>query len=215
MTGNDWVTDNRIRTSTPFAHAPAERAYPPSVSTRPSKPAAPAATPPTDPSRVRLLVLDVDGCLTDGSISIDHRGDETKRFNIKDGLGIVVWQRLGLHTAIITGRTSKALETRCRELGIDRLHQGIADKWATLRSILDELGIAPDETAAIGDDWNDLPVLTRIGMPMCPADAVDEVRATCSYVCDRPGGHGAVREAIDWLIESMGLTERALSFYRS
>ena len=168
-----------------------------------------------DPSQIKLLILDVDGCLTDGSISIDHRGDETKRFNIKDGLGIVVWHRLGLHTAIITGRTSHALETRCQELGIDRLHQGISDKWAVLQRILNELNIPASQAAAIGDDWNDLPILTRVGVPMCPADAADEVRAACCYVCDRPGGRGAVREAINWLIDAKGLTEQALSFYRS
>ena len=167
-----------------------------------------------DPAKVKLIVLDVDGCLTDGSVYLDNQGNETKRFNIKDGLAIAAWIRLGFEVAIITGRSSGSLSARCKELGIDNLHQGVKDKGSKLSQVLAELGVSLEETAAIGDDWNDLPVLERVGFAMCPADAVSEVRSAADYVCQANGGHGAVREAIEHIIDAKGLREAALSHYR-
>ncbi|RNC82897.1 MAG: HAD-IIIA family hydrolase [Phycisphaera sp.] len=163
---------------------------------------------------MKLVVLDVDGCLTDGSINLDANGNETKRFNIKDGLIISAWKKLGFEVAIITGRTSGSVSARCRELKIEHLYQGVKDKGEVLDKLLGTLGISLEETAAVGDDWIDLPMLTRVGYAMCPSDAVKEVIEVSDYVCSRPGGHGAVREAIECLIDARGLREEALSHYR-
>lgn len=171
--------------------------------------------PKADPAQIRLLILDVDGCLTDGSISLDHEGRETKTFNIKDGLGIAAWLKLGLGIAVITGRTSEALRHRCRELGITDLHQGVKDKGAKLAEVLSAVGCTPDETAAFGDDWNDLPVLRRVGVAMCPADASDEVRLIADFVSAHPGGHGAVREGIEMILQAKGLMQEALALYEA
>lgn len=169
--------------------------------------------PKADPARVRLLVLDVDGCLTDGSIYLDAEGRETKRFNIKDGLGIAVWLKLGFNVAVITGRSSESLIVRCKELGITHLHQGVKDKGAKLAEVLASVGCAAEEAAAFGDDWNDLPVLKRVGVAMCPADASDGVRAIADFVSTLPGGHGAAREGIEMLLEAKGLMGEALALY--
>jgi len=169
--------------------------------------------PKADPAQIRLLILDVDGCLTDGSVFLDGEGRETKRFNIKDGLGISVWQKLGLPVAVITGRTSESLVARCRELGITELHQGVKDKGTKLAEVLGIVGCEAHEAAAFGDDWNDLPVLKRVGVAMCPADASDEVRAIADFVSAKPGGHGAVREGIEMILASKGLMERAVALY--
>ncbi len=169
--------------------------------------------PKADPAQIRLLILDVDGCLTDGSIFLDGEGRETKRFNIKDGLGISVWQKLGLPVAVITGRTSESLIARCRELGITELHQGVKDKGGKLAEVLRAVGCEAHEAAAFGDDWNDLPILNRVGVAMCPSDASDEVRAIADFVSAHAGGHGAVREGIEMILAAKGLMERALALY--
>lgn len=169
--------------------------------------------PKADPSQIRLLVLDVDGCLTEGTISLDHAGNEIKSFNIQDGLGIAAWQRLGLGVAVITGRTSQSLTARCRELGITQVHQGVKDKGTKLAEVLAAVGCTAAEAAAFGDDWNDLPVLRRVGVAMCPADAADEVRLVADFVSTRPGGRGAVREGIEMILHAKGLMDQALAFY--
>ena len=132
--------------------------------------------PHAKPEDVTFLVLDVDGCLTDGTVALDHEGNETKRFNIKDGLGIRAWQDLGYGGAIITGRTSGSLAARAAERGIERVTQGAKDKAAALQTVLSETGVDPAHVAAIGDDWNDFPVLERVGFPACPSAAADAVR---------------------------------------
>lgn len=169
--------------------------------------------PKADPAQIRLLVLDVDGCLTEGTISLDHDGNETKSFNIKDGLGIAAWLKLGLGVAVITGRSSAALAARCRELGITDLHQGVKDKGSKLAEVLAAVGCTAEETAAFGDDWNDLPVLRRVGVAMCPSDAVDEVRLIADFVSARCGGQGAVREGIEMILHAKGLMAKALALY--
>lgn len=167
----------------------------------------------SDPSRIRLVVLDVDGCLTDGSINLDEQGQETKRFNIKDGLIISAWMRLGFEVAIITGRTSGSVSARCGELGITHLHQGVKEKGQVLDEMLAKMGVTLEETAAMGDDWIDLPMLRRVGYAMCPSDAVAEVVEASDFVSSKPGGQGAVREAIEHLIDAKGLREKALSHF--
>lgn len=174
---------------------------------------------PTDstknPAVVKLIVLDVDGCLTDGSINLDHEGREFKRYDIKDGLIISAWLRLGFQVAIITGRESGSVRARAGELKIEHLYQNVKDKGRVLDDLLKKLGLSLAETAAMGDDWIDLPMLTRVGYAMCPADAVKEVKDASDYVCEVPGGRGCVREAIEHLLDAKGLREEALAYYRS
>lgn len=166
-------------------------------------------------ANVALLALDVDGVLTDGSILIDDLGHETKRFNVRDGFGMKLWQRMGFGLAIITGRTGRVVQHRMAELGVEHVFQGASDKPAALEQVLRRTGITADRVAYLGDDWPDLAVLRRVGYPMAVGDAVPEVRRAAAFVTERPGGRGAVREAVEHLLESKGLLERALRLYDS
>ena len=148
--------------------------------------------------------MDVDGTLTDGKIYMGENGEVCKAFHVKDGYGIrMMLMPAGIRPVIITGRSSRILENRCRELGITELHQNIADKVACLNSLL---GDAPDysQVAYIGDDLNDLPCMELIrehgGLVGCPADAADPVKRCADHVCARNGGDGAVREFIEWIV---------------
>jgi 3-deoxy-D-manno-octulosonate 8-phosphate phosphatase (KDO 8-P phosphatase) len=163
---------------------------------------------------VRLLVLDVDGVLTDGFVRIDDDGRETKAYHIRDGLGLRVWMRLGGEVAIITGRAGMSVRHRANELGIRHVFQAVRDKAATFEELLDDLGLEATEAAMIGDDLPDLPVLRRAGYPIAVADAPEEVRAVASFVTVRPGGHGAVREAIEHLLKGGDRWEDALELFR-
>ena len=154
----------------------------------------------------------MDGVLTDASIILGP-GGEWKRFNSRDGFGIVLWHKLGFRTAIITGRSSAAVEMRSKELGISHVVQGAADKSAALDALCRTAEVAPEAVAYIGDDWPDLSVMRRVGFPMAVADADPHVRAAAAFVTHSPGGSGAVREAIDHLLAAKGLLARALSMY--
>ncbi len=164
-------------------------------------------------AKIELLVLDVDGVLTDGSIYLDDLGHETKRFQVRDGFGIKLWQKLGFSVAIITGRSGRALGHRAKELGIDRVIQGAGDKWIALQSILAGMQLAPDRVACIGDDWPELALAPRVGLFIAVADADARVRKAAAWTTKKPGGHGAVREAIERLIAAKGLMEKAASLY--
>jgi len=162
---------------------------------------------------VRLLCLDVDGVLTDGSINISNTGDEVKRFHVRDGAGIRIWQRLGYVVAIITGRSSLALRHRAKELGLEHVIQGSTGKGADFDALLDRLGLEPEDAAMIGDDLPDLPVLRSVGYPIAVADACPEVKAVASYVTERPGGAGAVRESIEHLLRARDEWSAALRLF--
>ena len=164
----------------------------------------PAARIFSDPASIELLVLDVDGVLTDGSINIDDDGRETKRFHVRDGYAMKLWMRQGLHLAIITGRSGMALKHRLDSLGVpeDMVIQGSKDKSADLDLIMQRCGVSEERAACMGDDWPDLPMMRRVGHPMCPADAEPEVQSQCAYVAKRVGGHACVREAIAYLLSS-------------
>ncbi|MFN0131716.1 MAG: KdsC family phosphatase [Phycisphaerales bacterium] len=162
---------------------------------------------------IRLLILDVDGVMTDGSIVLDHDGREHKRFHVRDGFGIKLWQRLGFTVAIITGRSGEALRHRAAELAITHVIQGSSDKAASLADLLASLQLAPAHAAFLGDDWPDLAPLRLVAYPMAVADADPHVLALARYVTRAAGGHGAVREAVEHLIASKGLLERALAQY--
>lgn len=151
---------------------------------------------------IRLLVMDVDGTLTDGRILIGPDGEALKAFDAKDGYGIKhLLPDSGIEPMIITGRRSRILERRARELGITALHQGVHDKLPLLNRLLRERGLAPDEAAYIGDDLNDLEAMRAVGVAGCPADAVRGVIDIADHVCVHDGGRGAVREFIEYLIE--------------
>lgn len=152
-----------------------------------------------DISKIKLVVLDVDGTLTDGGVYIDSNGVETKKFNIKDGAGIVLAEKRGVDFMILTGRSSKCVEIRAKELNIKYVFQGISDKLAYLKRFLEEKGISPCEVAYMGDDVNDIECMTYVGLSACPADAVEEVKNNVDYVAVHKGGYGAVRELCDKL----------------
>lgn len=151
-------------------------------------------------SKIRLVVLDVDGTLTDGGVYIDSNGVETKKFNIKDGAGIVLAEKAGIDFMILTGRKSYCVEKRAEELKIKYVFQGIMDKLSYLKAFLQENNINPKEVAYMGDDVNDLECMSYVGFTACPADAVKKVREIVDFVSQFNGGYGAVRELCDMLI---------------
>lgn len=165
-------------------------------------------------ARIRLLCLDVDGVLTDGSILLDDQGHETKRFFVRDGTALRAWQRAGGVVAIITGRGGRAVERRARELGIDLVRTSVDRKGPVFESLLEELGMTAEEAAMVGDDLPDLPVLERCGYPVAVRDAVAEVRAAARFVTEQPGGRGAVREVVETLLEAQGVWEREVAHHR-
>jgi 3-deoxy-D-manno-octulosonate 8-phosphate phosphatase (KDO 8-P phosphatase) len=162
---------------------------------------------------IQLLALDVDGVLTDGSIYIDDLGHETKRFNVRDGFGIRLWQRLGFTIAIITGRSGHAVQHRMKELDVGHLFQGVSNKAEALSELVARTGLQPHQIAYLGDDWPDLCIMRRVGYPMAVADADQRVRQLAAFITEAAGGQGAVRQAIDHLIQAKGLMEQALELY--
>lgn len=162
-----------------------------------------------DAEHIQLLCLDVDGVLTDGAIQIDDMGVETKRFHVRDGTGLRMWMRMGGHVAIITGRRGMAVRHRADELGIRHVLQGSSDKLADFRGLLQHLNLKASEAAMMGDDLPDLPILRMCGYPMAVSDAIPEVRSIARFVTVRPGGQGAVREAIEHLLQARKLLDEA------
>ena len=162
---------------------------------------------------VRLFLVDVDGVLTDGGIFFDGNGVETKRFHVRDGHGIKMMQRAGIEIGIITGRTSEAVRFRAEELGISLVRQGVFDKVAAWREILGEKGISPEESAYVGDDIVDVSLLRQVGFAATVADAEEYVLSEADYVSSRPGGHGAVREIIEFVLKSCGAWDRVSGKY--
>ena len=152
--------------------------------------------------KLSVLVMDVDGTLTDGKIHIAATGESFKSFYVKDGYGInVVLPAHGIIPVIITGRTSEIVAHRARELRIQHLYQNVHNKAKVLQNIVLEMGVPLENVACIGDDLNELPMMQLCGICGCPSDAVSEVKAACDYVCEAPGGHGAVREFIEWMTQ--------------
>jgi 3-deoxy-D-manno-octulosonate 8-phosphate phosphatase (KDO 8-P phosphatase) len=152
--------------------------------------------------RTRLLVLDVDGVLTDGVLVYGASGEEIKRFHVRDGLALQQARRAGVEVAIVSGRASAAVTRRMSELGVVEVYQGVGDKEALLRGLLARLGVSAAETAVMGDDLPDLPLMRMAGIAMAPVDAAPEVRQVADWVSRSAGGHGAVREAVEWLLRS-------------
>lgn len=153
---------------------------------------------------VKLVILDVDGVMTDGRIVIDDNGLEQRNFDIKDGLGVVALQMSGVDVAIITSKKSGSVRHRAEELKIKRFHEGIRKKTEPYEQMLAEMGIGDAQVAYVGDDLVDLSLMKRVGLPIAVADAVDEVREVAAYVTRARGGHGAVREAAEMILKAQG-----------
>jgi len=162
---------------------------------------------------IKLIVLDVDGCLTDGKLIYSADGFESKNFSVKDGLGITTWIKTGNHVAIITGRNSPIVEKRAKELGVQHLHQGIRDKDRVIKTIVESLGLKFYEVAVIGDDLNDYNMLSLAGRSFTPSDGHDEIKKLVNTVLNKSGGNGAVREMIDILVEENDQKEAFLSVW--
>ncbi len=157
-------------------------------------------TSPTPWRRVRALIMDVDGVLTDGGLYYTENGDELKRFDVRDGQGLVLLRQAGILTAIVTGKRTTLVARRADELGIAEVHQAVSDKGATVTALLARHAVPPAAACYVGDDINDLPALRLVGIAVAVADAVPIVRRTAHYVTRTDGGHGAIREVCDLIL---------------
>ncbi|HYW80898.1 MAG TPA: HAD-IIIA family hydrolase [Thermoguttaceae bacterium] len=162
---------------------------------------------------IELILSDVDGVLTDGRLTLDDHGVESKHFSARDGMGIRLWQNAGYRFGMITARRSEVVRLRAKELDIEILHQGATDKLAAMRQILDELHLAPEQVCYIGDDWPDLSVVRAAGLGVAVADACEELREAADFVTRAIGGAGAVRELIEWVLENQGRWEEVTRAY--
>ena len=165
--------------------------------------------------RVRLLLFDVDGVLTDGVIILHTDGSESKGFHIRDGSAIIWAQRAGLIVGLLSGRASSATTHRAAQLGLQIVLQGVAVKSAAFEDVVREAGISDEEVAYMGDDLLDLPVLARVGLSAAPADAALEVRQSVHWVSSSPGGRGAARELVELVLRAQGHWETTLAEYAS
>lgn len=163
--------------------------------------------------RVRYLLLDCDGVMTDGTALIMPDGDEIKRFDIQDGHGIVLWRRSGHKVGVLSGRGSRALEHRVEQLGIEHLVQRSFNKLESFKELVGEHGLLPEEMAYMGDDVVDIPIMRRVTLAIAPPTAVDEVLAVSHAVTERAAGRGAVREAIDFMLKTQGRWEELMARY--
>ena len=157
---------------------------------------------------IQLLLLDVDGVLTDGTLIYSHDGSETKNFNVKDGLGLKLAMAAGIKVGVVTGRKSPALDHRCRDLGIRYSFAGIQDKAKILEKIAEQTGVAPELMAYVGDDLPDLPLMRRVGLSIAVADAHKSVLEYAEWTTSAAGGHGAVREVCEALLKAQGKWEK-------
>jgi 3-deoxy-D-manno-octulosonate 8-phosphate phosphatase (KDO 8-P phosphatase) len=166
-------------------------------------------------SKIKLLISDVDGVLTGGQIILDDKGTEYKVFNVRDGHGMKMLMRAGVDVALLTGRQSKVVEVRARELGIEHVIQGAIDKLPAYLELKDRLGMKDEEIAYIGDDNVDLPVMRRAGLSISVSDAEPYVKEAADMVTERKGGQAAVREAIDYILKARGDWDSVNSKYFS
>ena len=164
-------------------------------------------------SKVRMLILDVDGVLTDAGLYYDPDGRELKRFNAQDGLGIKMLLRLGIRVGVITGLKSKAVAARMEKLGITDYAEGIDQKLPVLDAMRSKYDLAWDEIAYVGDDWVDLPPFTKVGLPIAVANAQPEVKERALHTTVKEGGHGAVREVVRLILTAQGKISMALAHW--
>jgi 3-deoxy-D-manno-octulosonate 8-phosphate phosphatase (KDO 8-P phosphatase) len=160
---------------------------------------------------IKLVILDVDGVMTDGRIVIDDNGVESRNFDIKDGMGVVVMMMSGVEVAIITSKKSAAVRHRAEELKIKRFYEGIKKKTEPYEEMLREMNITDAEVAYVGDDLVDLSMMKRVGLPIAVGDAVDDVKKCAAYVTKARGGYGAVREVAEMILKSQEKWDKVLS----
>ncbi len=163
--------------------------------------------------KIKMLILDVDGVLTDGSIILDNEGNEFKSFHVRDGHGIRMLIKTGFHVAIITGRTSKVVERRALELGISELYQKCHVKSTPYQKLLEKYDLKDEEIAYVGDDVVDISLLQKVGFPVVVADGSDEAKKYALMVTKNKGGRGAVREVVDVLLQAAGKWEELMNEY--
>ena len=166
-------------------------------------------------ARIEMLVLDVDGVLTDGRIVYTDAGEELKAFHVRDGSGLKLWTSLGKKVGIITGRNSPIVERRAKELDIAHVIQGAADKKTALATLLGTAHVSADAACAVGDDIVDVPVLRACGVAVAVADACADAKEDADYVTQAAGGRGAVRETIEWLLRAQGHWQAIVARYRN
>ncbi|TAK67097.1 MAG: HAD-IIIA family hydrolase [Betaproteobacteria bacterium] len=160
---------------------------------------------------LKLMIFDVDGVMTDGTLYYSERGEELKAFNIRDGHGIKMLKQHGVEVALITARTSRAVELRAANLGIAHLYQGVEDKRGAYAALLARLGLAAEQSGYMGDDLLDLPLITRCGFAATVPAAPPALKSRAHYVARTGGGHGAVREVCEFILRAQGALERAIS----
>lgn len=165
-------------------------------------------------ARVKLVVFDVDGVLTDGGLWYGPDGEVMKRFDVKDGHAMVLARLTGMPVALLTARSSRIVETRASELKLAKVFQGRREKGPAFAELCAALGVAPDEAAYMGDDVNDLPAMDQAALSACPADAAAEVKAHVHFVASKPGGHGCARELLELVLRATGRWEKALHLMR-
>jgi 3-deoxy-D-manno-octulosonate 8-phosphate phosphatase (KDO 8-P phosphatase) len=163
---------------------------------------------------IQLILSDVDGVMTDGGITFNNQGIESKRFHVHDGMGIRLWRKAGCRFGIITHRSSHIVKMRSAELGIDILRQGIDDKLTAMRGILDELRLTPTQVCYLGDDLPDLPVVQAVGLGVSVADGCEELRQAAHYVTAARGGFGAVRETVERILKAQARWEDLIQEFR-
>jgi 3-deoxy-D-manno-octulosonate 8-phosphate phosphatase (KDO 8-P phosphatase) len=163
---------------------------------------------------IELLLVDVDGVLTDGVIALDDHGVETKHFHVRDGGALNLWRRAGKTAAILSGRSAPSVDRRAAELGIAPVIQGAARKAGPFRDLLVQMGLEARQVCYIGDDLADLPVLLAVGLAACPADAAPEVLEAAHLVARAPGGRGAVREVVEAILKRQGTWDALIARIR-
>jgi 3-deoxy-D-manno-octulosonate 8-phosphate phosphatase (KDO 8-P phosphatase) len=166
-----------------------------------------------DLSKIQMLVMDVDGVLTDGTVIINSDGSEGKNFSIVDGHGIKLWHRAGFDTAIISGRPSGATTVRAKQISIGHVLQGCKKKLPAFEELLEKVSLTADQVAFIGDDLLDLPIVRRAGLGVAVANAVDELKESADYITTRKGGDGAVREVIEYILKNNGKWQDLMGRY--
>lgn len=162
---------------------------------------------------IELILSDVDGVLTDGGVIFDNEGIETKKFHIRDGLGIKLWMRAGFHFGIITARTSHIVKVRARELGVELVRQGFEEKLPVARELIRDMGLSVEQVCFIGDDLTDIAVIKAVGLGVAVADAADEVRQASDHTTKLAGGCGAVREVAETILKSKNRWEDVIQRY--
>lgn len=162
-------------------------------------------------SKIKLVAFDVDGVMTDGTLSFLEDGREIKTYDAKDGLGVVMLSRAGITTAIITARDNNAVKLRAEMIDIKELYMGQKNKTIALQELIEKYNLKSDEIAYMGDDLPDICVLKEVGLKCCPNDAVGEVKSVCNFVCSKNGGRGAVRELCDFILKAKNINYDMIS----